>query len=127
MYPYLLYNTMNLDKGHSELPKICAKMNVMLTELPTPPRPGRHKATKISEAVSAIQVTTDIECTPKQLRFAEPASEKQGNDSPETEPSSTSATPRLSFQHAVEHTKSAMRYEEMVLPFPWPCTTCQHK
>ena len=75
----------------------------MLTELPTPPRTLCHKeVTEVLETVSSGSVTTDFECTPKQLRFAEPANEQSMNESSEAEPSS-SATPRVSFQHAIRY------------------------
>ena len=85
----------------------------MLTELPTPPRTLCHKeVTEVLETVNMGSVTTDFECTPKQLRFAEPANEQSMNESSEAEPSS-STTPRVSFQHAVEHT-NAIRYDSVL-------------
>ena len=97
----------------------CLLCRVMLTELPTPPRPQPHEFTDVTDAVSPARATVAFECTPKQLRFAEPSTEDRSSLSPEARPSSTSATPRVSFQHAVEHTKtvsSVRYYHEVVLP-----------
>ena len=88
----------------------------MLTELPTPPRPQPHKSTDVTDTVSPARATVAFECTPKQLRFAEPTPEDRSSLSPEVIPSSSS---RVSFQNAVEHTKtvSSMRYYHVVV-FP---------
>ena len=88
----------------------------MLTELPTPPRPQPHKSTDVTDTVSPARATVAFECTPKQLRFAEPTPEDRSSLSPEVIPSSSS---RVSFQNAVDHTKtvSSMRYYHVVV-FP---------
>ena len=97
----------------------CLLCRVMLTELPTPPRPQPHESTDVTDAASPARATVAFECTPKQLRFAEPTTEDRSSLSPEARPTSSSVTPRVSFQHAVEHTKtvSSVRYcHEVVLP-----------